>query len=303
MSVISTSGSSDAPSKSEMKCNSGSKSSGMPSGRFSPRRSKISQSAASHSAGGTRSLGRIFEACRIAAVKPRRTASSRNAEFRTRRAGGRRPKLMLDKPRMMPQFGNSEESSSIARSVSNPSFRSSSTPVAMVNVNGSMRRSCSSSPHVSTNRSRIRLATSSLLPASRAMPRSSIVSATHAAPYCRSSGQISSNRRSPSSRLSELTTHRPPATCKPASIVAASVESSMSGASAPEAIFAAMADMSTAPSRPTRSTHRSRMCAPPVNSSRAMPSNPSRSSSSNSRLNFREPFAFVRSATNSNEVS
>ena len=79
----------------------------------------------------------------------------------------------------------------------------------------------------------MRDAISSLRAQVLAMPAcwsSSMVSATHAAPYFFSSGQILFRRSSPSSRLIELTIALPPWRLRPSSITTGSVESNMIGA-------------------------------------------------------------------------
>ena len=134
--------------KSEMKWSSGSKFSALPAGRSAPRLSKMSHSAASQCSGAMRLRGMIFEACTIAAVRPRSRACCRNTLLSTARAAGLRPKEMFDRPRMMPQRGNTREISAIPSSVSRPRRRSSSLPVAMVKVSGSKRMSSSGSPHL-----------------------------------------------------------------------------------------------------------------------------------------------------------
>ncbi len=192
----------------------------------------MSHSAACHLSSSMRLRGRILLACTIAALSPRFRALSRKTELSTARAAGRRPKLMFERPSRMPQFGRASWIIRIPSSVSRPRRRSSSLPVAIVNVSGSMSRSRSSKPHFSTKRRWMRSAISSLRMAVLAMPAcwsSSIVRATHAAPYRCSSGQTSSRRFSPSSRLIELTTHLPPARCRAASRTSASVESIISG--------------------------------------------------------------------------
>ena len=77
----------------------------------------------------------------MAPVSPRFSAWSRKTEFSTWRAGGLRPKEMLERPRMIWHSGSSRAIRSIASSVHNPSLRSSSLPVQMVKVSGSNIRS------------------------------------------------------------------------------------------------------------------------------------------------------------------
>jgi hypothetical protein len=99
-----------------------------------------------------------------------------------------------------------------------------------------------------------RLATRSFQSAERAWPSSSMVRATTAAPCSRMMGITRAYRDvgpSPSSKLTELTTHRPPSASRPASMTTGSVESSMIGNVDPAANRAASSRMSITPSRPT----------------------------------------------------
>ena len=247
--------------KSEMKCRSGSNDSGCPSGRSAPRRSKTNHCAACQCSGGILLSGRMRETCTMAAVNPRVRASCKNTLLSTARAAGFKPNEMFDSPRMMEHRGNRWEISRIPSSVSSPNFRSSAFPVAIVNVKGSQKRSDSSNPHLRVNKSWMRSAISNLRTAVFAMPAcgsSSMVNATHAAPYFFKSGQMRFIRSSPSSKLIELTMQRPGACCNPASSTSACVESIINGAFTCRTNRAIVSDISRTPSRPTKSTQTSK---------------------------------------------
>ena len=100
-----------------------------------------------------------------------------------------------------------------------------------------------------------RAATRTFHSAVRAWPSSSMVSATTAAPCSRTIGMIrgvaATSGPSPSSKLTELTTQRPPSISRPASMTFGSVESSMIGSVDAVANRPASSRMSSAPSRPT----------------------------------------------------
>ena len=93
------------------------------------------------SSGAIRCSGLILETWTMAPVMPAFTAWSRNTLFSTCRAAGFRPKEMLDRPRMIWMSGNSSRIMRMPSSVHWPSLRSSSLPVAMVKVSGSISRS------------------------------------------------------------------------------------------------------------------------------------------------------------------
>ena len=124
----------------------------------------------------------------MAESSPTCTHSCRKTEFSTWRAAGLRPNETLDRPRVVCTFGCRRLSSAIASIVSIPSRLVSSWPVAIGNVRQSRMMSCSRIPQF-TVRSRIsRSATSIFHGAVRAWPRSSMVSATTAAPCSRITG-------------------------------------------------------------------------------------------------------------------
>ena len=144
--------------------------------------------------------------------------------------------------------------SRIASMVSMPSRRVSSWPVAIGNVRQSTRMSGSPSPHRPVRSSMSRDATRTFHSALRAWPSSSMVSATTAAPCSRTIGMTRPYREpspSPSSKFTELTTHRPPRRSRPASTTLGSVESNMIGNVDAVANRPATSLMSAAPSRPT----------------------------------------------------
>ena len=109
-------------------------------------------------------------------------------------------------------------------------------------------------PQVVVKVSMRRSATATLCSGVRAWPVSSIVSATTAAPCSRTIGMMRAKRLagpSPSSKLTELMTDRPPRHSSPASMTCGSVESSMIGKVDAVANRPAISRMSTTPSRPT----------------------------------------------------
>ena len=95
------------------------------------------------------------------------------------------------------------------------------------------------------------MATASLAAASFAIPTSSIVSATSAAPNSRASAAILSNLPSPSSRLIELMIGRPPITFSAASSTSSWVVSIMIGIDTAGTIRRSASVMSRTSSRPT----------------------------------------------------
>ena len=161
---------------------------------------------------------------------------------------------MFDRPSVVPTSGRDSDSRRIASIVSMPSVRDSSCPVPRVKVRKSTRMSLGRMPHSPVRVSMRRSATRSFQSAVRAWPSSSIVSATTAAPCSLTIGMTRANRLSgpsPSSKLTELMTARPPRHSRPASMTGGSVESSMIGSVDAVARRAAASRMSTAPSRPT----------------------------------------------------
>ena len=114
--------------------------------------------------------------------------------------------------------------------VSTADGRHSSSPVVSVKVRQSKISSSGSSPCSSQQRSRIRLAISTLRSAVLAIPTSSIVSAISAAPWASASGTTRSSLSRPASRLTELTIARPGICSSARSITSGSVESIWIGA-------------------------------------------------------------------------
>ena len=170
------------------------------------------------------------------------------------RAAGFRPKDTLDTPRVVCTAGYRRLSSAIASIVSTASRRVSSWPVATGKVRQSTTMSSRRIPQRPVRVSTSRVATATLWAAVRAWPVSSIVRAMTAAPCSRTSGMIFSNRDpgpSPSSKLTELTTARPPTRSSPACRTAGSVESSTSGKEEAVANLPTTSAASATPSRPT----------------------------------------------------
>jgi hypothetical protein len=201
-----------------------------------------------------RDIGRIFEAWTIALVSPASLHSFRNTELRTWRAAGLRPNDTLEMPRVKLTPGYRAAMSRIALIVSSASRRVSSCPVEIGKVRQSTRMSERARPQLPVRSSISRAATRAFHSAVRACPSSSMVSATTAAPCSRTMGITRRYRDpspSPSSKLTELTTQRPPSWASPASMTAGSVESSMIGSVEAVAKRPASSRMSSVPSRPT----------------------------------------------------
>ena len=200
-----------------------------------------------------REIGTIRAAGTIAESSPASTHSCRNTEFSTTRAAGFRPKETLETPRVVWIPGCRAVSCRIASMVSIASRRVSSWPVAIGKVRQSTMMSSTRSPQpVSAAISRS--ATRSFHSVLRAWPSSSMVSATTAAPCSATSGITFANRESgpsPSSKLTELITHRPPRRSSPARSTSGSVESSTIGSETDVPSREASSLMSATPSRPT----------------------------------------------------
>ena len=211
-------------------------------------------SATSRCSSGILATGRIFDACTIAASSPAFAHSARNTEFSTVRATGFSPNEMFERPKIVWTSGCRVFNSRMASIVAMPSRRLSSCPVPRVNVRQSTRMSLSCMPHCRVRVSISRSATATLVSGVRAWPVSSIVSATTAAPCSRTIGMMRANRLagpSPSSKLTELMTQRPPRHSSPASITCGSVESSMIGNVDAVANRARPRACRATPSRPT----------------------------------------------------
>ncbi len=129
--------------------------------------------------------------------------------MRTARAGGETPKETLETPSEVFTPGISALIRRIPSIVSTAEGRHSSSPVVSVKVSASKISASGSRPCSSQQRSRIRLAISTLRSAVLAIPTSSIVSAISAAPWALASGTTRSSLSRPASRLIELTIARP----------------------------------------------------------------------------------------------
>ena len=210
----------------------------------------------------------------MARSRPACTAWYRKTEFTTSRAGFERPKLTFETPRQMKTPGFSALMRRMPSSVSSALRRYSSPPVASVKVSGSKTRLSGGTPY-SFATATVRRATSALRSAVCAIPFSSMVMATTAAPYRRTSGSTFFTRSPDFSRLTEFTMQRPGCTLSAASTTSASVESIMSGASTDCASsFTSVRICAASSSRSFIATHTSSTCAPPSTWSRAMRSTP-----------------------------
>ncbi len=239
----------------------------------------------------------------MAPVIPARTAWSRKTEFSTARAAGLRPKLMLDRPRMIWISGNASRMARIPSKVHWPSLRSSSLPVAMVKVSGSISRSDCGRPNRPQANSTSRRATSSFRSAVLAMPCSSMVSAITPAPKRRARRSRSAAWRSPSSKLIELMIGLPPCSFSAASITGVSVLSITSGAFTDAVKRRITSFISACSSRPTNAVQTSSACEPSPACSRPMATQPSQSPRSCSSRHFLEPLALQRSPMAKNAFS
>ena len=189
-----------AASKCWMNCSSGSPSAASLSSSFS----------ASLTAAGAKSVsGTSVAVLMMHASSPALTQRSRNTVLSTLRAGGFRPNETFDSPSSVRTPANSFLMRRMAAMVSLAASRSAPSPLHTVNVSASISRSPRRKPRFSQNSIR-RWAIATLRSAVMAMPVSSIVSATSAAPKRRASATSCSAFSSPASKLIELTSRRPP---------------------------------------------------------------------------------------------
>ena len=244
---------------------------------------------------GMRCNGLILLTCTIAPVIPAFTAWSRNTEFSTARDAAFSPNEMFDNPRMIWMSGNASRISLIPSSVHCPSFRSSSFPVATVNVSGSIIRSDCGSPCLSHANATSRRAIASLLSGVFAIPSSSIVSAITAAPNFFARISRSRAASSPSSKLIELMIGLPPCSFSAASSTGVSVLSITSGAFTLLVNRVITSFISAISSRPTNAVQMSRLFDPSATCSRPTDTQPSQSPFSCSSRHFLLPFALHRS--------
>ena len=156
-----------------------------------------------------RARGSTRAASTMAASSPAATASCRNTELRMRRAAGARPKEMLLTPSTLRHPGNSALIRRMPSRVCRAASRRVLSPEPTVKVRQSKSRSSGRRPHSSTAMVWMARATRSLSSALMAMPRSSMVRATTAAPYFFAARQTRRMFTPPSSRLMELTIARP----------------------------------------------------------------------------------------------
>ena len=191
--------------------------------------------------------------------------------------------------------GNSARIAAMPSSVHIASLRSSSLPVAMVKVSGSISRSDCGSPCRLQAKSTSRRAMRSLSSAVFAMPTSSMVSAITPAPnfFARISRSVAAF--SPSSKLIELMIGFPPCSFSAASITGVSVLSITSGAFTDAVKRRITSFISCVSSRPTNAVQMSSACEPSPNCSRPWATQPSQSCFSCSSRHFFEPLALQRS--------
>ncbi len=212
----------------------------------------------------------------IAMSSPASTQWWRKTELRTARAGRCSPKLTLLTPSDVNTPGSSSLMRRIPSRVATALFRNSSSPVASVKVRASKTRSVGWSPKSPVTMSWMRRATSSFRSAVFAIPSSSMVRATTAAPCFTASGTTSSIRFRPFSRLMELMMARPGYCRSAASTTSASVESTTSGVSTLWASSLTSVRICAASScRSVSATHTSSRCAPPSTCPRATSRTPS----------------------------
>ena len=199
--------------------------------------------------------------------------------------------------------GNSARIAAMPSSVHCASLRSSSLPVAMVKVSGSISRSDCGRPCWLQAKSTSRRATSSLASAVFAMPVSSMVSAITAAPNCFASFSRSAAAFSPSSKLIELMIGLPPCSFSAAAITGVSVLSITSGAFTELVKRRITSFISPISSRPTNAVQTSSALEPSPICSRPIETQPSQSCFSCASRHFFEPLALQRSPMAKNAFS
>ncbi len=128
-----------------------------------------------------------------------------------------------------------------------------------------------------------------------AMPCSSMVSATRAAPNLRARTRRSPAMCSPSSKLIELMIGLPPCSFSADSMTLVSVESITSGALTEEVKRRVTSSISMTSSRPTKAVQTSSELEPSATCSRPTDTQPSQSARSCSSRHFLEPLALQRS--------
>ena len=191
--------------------------------------------------------------------------------------------------------GNASRISLIPSSVHCPSFRSSSLPVATVNVSGSISRSDCGRPCLSHANSTSRRVTASLASGVLAIPSSSIVSAITAAPNFLASSSRSRGASSPSSKLIELMIGLPPCSLSAPSSTILSVLSMTNGEFTLDVNRVMISFISRISSRPTNAAQISRLFDPSATWSRPIATQPSQSPVSCNSRHLREPLALQRS--------
>ena len=233
-------------------------------------------SARSRWAWSTSAYGVMWAGLTMARSRPASTQWWRKTELRTARAWGWSPKLTLLTPRDVNTPGSPALMRRMPSMVSRALRRNSASPVARVKVRSSKIRSSGRRPYSSTTMSWMRRATASFRSAVLAIPSSSMVRATRAAPCSTASGTTSSIRARPFSRLMELMVARPGYWRRAASATSRSVVSMTSGVSTLWARSSTRARIWAASSwRSVRATQTSRRWAPPSTWLRATSRTPS----------------------------
>ncbi len=179
--------------------------------------------------------------------------------------------------------------------VQSASLRSSSLPVATVSTSGSIIRSDCGRPCWPQQKATSRSAISSLRSAVLAMPVSSMVPATMAAPNFLAKTSRAPACASPSSKLIELMIGLPPCSFSAASITFVSVLSITSGAFTLEVKRVMTSFISATSLRPTKAVHTSRLLLPSATCSRPTDTAASQSPRSCSSRHFLLPLALQRS--------
>ncbi|MNY03229.1 hypothetical protein D3C86_1358390 [compost metagenome] len=244
--------------------------------RASGLRLKTRSSASARCSAGISARGVMWAGLTMARSSPACTQWCRKTELSTPRAWGARPKLTLLTPSTVSTPGMASLMRRMPSMVAAAESLNSSSPVARVKVRSSKMRASFGRPYSPQTMAWMRWATSSLRAAVLAMPTSSMVSATTAAPCSRTWGSKASMRVRPFSRWTELTMARPGLVLRASTMTAGSVESIIRDASMPMASFlTTLRICSTSSPRSVRATHTSRTCAPPSTCSRATSRTPS----------------------------
>ncbi len=174
----------------------------------SGRRSKTRSSASTRSASPICGKGRMSFGFTMARSRPACTAWYRNTEFTISLALFASPNETFETPSVVNTPGFSALIRRMPSSVSTALCRYSSPPVARVKVSASNTSASGATPYSAATWTR-RRAISALRSAVCAIPFSSMVIATTAAPYRRTSGRTFFTRSPDFSRFTEFTMQRP----------------------------------------------------------------------------------------------